>query len=174
MMLRMFPDTITLYNRYKDASNKDQWQRTVLDRCYLVRETTKTAQVNNTASIASNVSIRIAQRQGYFPPDRWKPGKTTGPIWRIWPQLFSDWREFAEIVSNWTFFRQAVDVQTSDTFTLQAGDLVLLGNHADEITGIGDGTLASIKARLGGVEIKAVHVWDKAFMRNQHYRILGV
>jgi len=136
MKKSFFPDTITLYNKAKGDRGQDEWYRTVLDGCYWVKETVKTATDNNAASISSNISVRILQRQEYKSPSEW--------------------------------------VKDEPGFTLNVGDLILLGEHDVQITGTGEFTVSAIKSKYGGIEIKAVHIWDKPFMKNKHYRVLGV
>lgn len=68
--MNMFPDTITLYNRYVDGG-MEKWQRTVLTGVYW--NAVKGAVLRRTgAESADSVVILIPKRTGYQKPIAWQ------------------------------------------------------------------------------------------------------
>lgn len=64
-------DTITIWNKFRNASNKNEWQRSVIPGCSWETEIIKTVS-GTTANIASNIIVLVPANALYRPFNEWK------------------------------------------------------------------------------------------------------
>lgn len=63
-------DSITVYNKFRNASNKDEWKRSVVPNCSWETEVIKTAS-GTTANIASSTIVLVSVNPDYRPFNEW-------------------------------------------------------------------------------------------------------
>lgn len=159
--------TITLYNRIQAVDSEDKkehWKRTVLHNCFWK------AQVNTgfngtQASVQNTYVVRIPENGRYLPYGELLKGRVMECEWRdVKGRIILD-TEGNEII---------LLKETTDSFTVSQGDIVIYGECLEEITGVSGQTAAQVLNRHKPNAFKVTAFSDNTgFPLAKHYRLGG-
>nr|WP_295278014.1 hypothetical protein [uncultured Blautia sp.] len=168
-MNRNYIHTITLYNRIQAADSDDKverWKKTVLHKCFW-KSKISTSFNGTQANVQNTYVVRIPENENYLPYRELIKGKF----------LEHDWKDTeGGVILDTSGSAIVLLKKIIDGFTVSVGDIVVLGECEDDITGASGQTAAQILNRNKPNAFKVTAFSDNTghfASLSKHYRLGG-